>query len=36
MTVRTRTYDSKLRDEQAQATRRRIVHAGGELYVEQG
>ncbi len=36
MTVRTRTYHSKLRDEQAQATRRRIVHAGGELYVEQG
>ena len=36
MTGRTRTYQSKLRDEQAQATRRRIVHAGGELYVEQG
>lgn len=36
MTGRTRTYESKLRDEQARATRRRIVHAGSELYVEQG
>ena len=36
MTVRERPYHSKLRDEQAQATRRRIVRAGGELYVERG
>jgi AcrR family transcriptional regulator len=36
VTVRGRPYQSKLRGEQARATRRRIVHAGGELYVEQG
>src|SRR6478609_713897 len=36
MTVHARSYHSKLRDEQAQATRRRIVHAGSELFVEQG
>ena len=36
VTVRDRPYHSKLRDEQAQATRRRIVRAGGELYVERG
>jgi AcrR family transcriptional regulator len=36
MTVRARSYHSKLREEQAQATRRRIVHAGSELFVEQG
>ena len=34
MTVR--HYRSKLRDEQAQATRRRIVQAGAELFVQQG
>ena len=36
VTVRDRPYHSTLRDEQAQATRRRIVRAGGELYVERG
>ena len=36
MTVRARPYRSTLRDEQAQATRRRIVRAGGELFVERG
>ena len=34
--VRDRPYRSTLRDEQAQATRRRIVRAGGELYLERG
>ncbi|MET0144436.1 MAG: TetR/AcrR family transcriptional regulator [Ilumatobacteraceae bacterium] len=36
MTVPGRPYRSTLRDEQAQATRRRIVRSGGELYVENG
>ncbi len=36
MTVPARPYRSKLRDDQARATRRRIVEAGGELYVAQG
>ena len=36
MTVHARRYHSTLRDEQAQETRRRIVRAGGELYVERG
>ncbi len=31
-----RTYRSDLRDEQARATRRRIVAAGGDLFVERG
>ena len=34
--VHARPYRSTLRDEQAKATRRRIVQAGGELFVEQG
>jgi AcrR family transcriptional regulator len=36
MPVRARPYRSKLRDEQAQATRRRIVDAGHELFIERG
>jgi AcrR family transcriptional regulator len=36
VTVHARPYRSALRDDQARATRRRIVRAGGELYVEQG
>jgi AcrR family transcriptional regulator len=36
MTVRARPYRSRLRDEQAQSTRRRIVDAGAELFVRQG
>jgi AcrR family transcriptional regulator len=36
MTVRTRPYRSPLRDEQARATRRRIVDAGRELFLERG
>ncbi len=36
MTVGARPYRSKLRDDQARATRRRIVQAGSELYVQQG
>jgi AcrR family transcriptional regulator len=36
MTVRTRPYRSPLRDEQAHATRRRIVDAGRELFLERG
>jgi AcrR family transcriptional regulator len=36
MTVRARPYRSKLRDEQARATRRRIVDAGHELFIERG
>jgi AcrR family transcriptional regulator len=36
VTVPARPYRSRLRDEQAQATRRRIVDAGGELFVQQG
>jgi AcrR family transcriptional regulator len=36
MTVRARPYRSTLRQEQARATRRRIVQAGAELFVEQG
>jgi AcrR family transcriptional regulator len=36
MTVHSRPYHSTLRDQQAQATRRRIVDAGAELYVRQG
>jgi AcrR family transcriptional regulator len=36
MTVRARPYRSKLRAEQARATRRRIVDAGLELFVERG
>jgi AcrR family transcriptional regulator len=36
MTVRARPYRSKLRHEQARATRRRIVDAGGDLFIERG
>ena len=36
MTVRARPYRSKLRDQHARATRRRIVDAGTELFVERG
>jgi AcrR family transcriptional regulator len=36
VTVGARPYRSKLRDDQARATRRRIVQAGGELYVKHG
>jgi AcrR family transcriptional regulator len=36
VTVRARPYRSKLRDEQARATRRRIVDAGHELFIERG
>jgi AcrR family transcriptional regulator len=36
VTVRARPYHSRLRDEQARATRRRIVAAGGELFLERG
>jgi AcrR family transcriptional regulator len=36
MTVRARPYRSPLRAEQARATRRRIVDAGRELFVERG
>ena len=36
MTDRSRPYHSPLRDEQSRATRRRIVDAGGELFVAQG
>ena len=36
MTVRARPYHSALRDEQARATQRRIIQAGGDLYVERG
>jgi AcrR family transcriptional regulator len=36
VTVHARPYRSALRDDQARATRRRIVRAGGELYVQQG
>jgi AcrR family transcriptional regulator len=36
MTVRARRYRSTLRDEQARATRRRIVDAGQELFIERG
>ena len=36
MTVPARPYRSQLRGEQARATRRRIVDAGAELYVQQG
>ena len=36
MTDRSRPYRSALRDEQSRATRRRIVDAGGELFVAHG
>jgi AcrR family transcriptional regulator len=36
MTVRARPYRSPLRDEQARSTRRRIVDAGAELFIERG
>ncbi len=36
MTVPGRPYKSVVRDEQARATRRRIVDAGGDLYVQNG
>ena len=36
MTVRSRPYRSPLRAEQARATRRRIVDAGRDLFVERG
>lgn len=36
MTVAPRPYRSALRDEQARVTRRRIVEAGAELFVERG
>jgi AcrR family transcriptional regulator len=36
MTVPSRPYHSQLRNDQARATRRRIVDAGADLYVEQG
>jgi len=36
MTVRARPYHSALRDEQARTTRRRIVAAGRELFLERG
>jgi AcrR family transcriptional regulator len=36
VTVRARPYRSALRDEQARATRRRIVEAGRALFVERG
>src|SRR5262245_53671861 len=36
MTVRTRPYRSTLRDEQARTTRRRIVDAGRDLFLERG
>jgi AcrR family transcriptional regulator len=36
VTEPTRPYRSELRDEQARVTRRRIVDAGGELFIERG
>ena len=36
MTDRPRPYHSKVRDDQARATRRRIVDAGRELFLERG